>query len=454
MPTTLAIDIGSSSVKAAILQGTTPVSPLVRAPFKTLYDNVRAEARATDILRAVSKAARETLRQNTATRPELVALSTMSPSWLAMDSRGQPLTPVVTHQDRRSLDEARRIEKEVGRGKHLAITGNRPVPGGISSTTAAWFARHERSLLKKADLVGHIQTYLLRALTGARAIDPSNASFTGLYHTVALDLPTDGSSLWDDELLSIVGLKKNQLPSVLPGDTVAGALTPHGARALSLPTGTPVLTGVVDTTASMLLGGAHPGMMFNSIGSTDVLAVVTTDPRPGPDHLTRHLGIGQKWVHVMTLSAAGTALAWAGKTLFSELSDPAFFSLVAKLARKPSVAPPASAVTFDPHLAGSRTSVEQPLGAFTNLRLSTTREDMLAAVIESLSQASAARITHLRKVTPHKISTEILRTGGAGKLLGPILYRYWPKLKTPYRFTDIPEATVLGLGQLASGLPV
>src|SRR6267142_5040143 len=85
---------------------------------------------------------------------DAIGLTVMAPSWVAMDHEGEPLTPVITHQDRRSVEIARELEKKVGKQRHLKLAGNRPIPGGISSTTWAWFLKHEPRIMKKADLCG------------------------------------------------------------------------------------------------------------------------------------------------------------------------------------------------------------------------------------------------------------------------------------------------------------
>lgn len=470
MVTTLAIDVGSSSVKAAVLVGTRPVSALVREGFATRYDGVRAEVDPREILRAVGKAARGAVHSSVGKPVEVVAMSAMSPSWIAVDRKGEALTPVVTHQDRRSVHEARRIEAEFGKEKHLAITGNRPVPGGISSTTAAWFARHEKGTMRRSALVGHVQTYLLHVLTGARAADRSNASFMGVYKTTEMP-ETDADSGWHEGLVKLAGLKLTQMPHVLSGDTVAGELTSRGARMLGLRSGTPVLTGVVDTSAAVVLAGALPGMLVNVSGSTDVLAVVTETPRPDERYLTRGLGVGRKWLSVSTISAAGSAVAWARRALFSELEENDFYRVVAKVSAaydKEEGSSDGATVEFLNGLAGSRVAVEQPTGRFEGLRLSTTREEMLAAVIRSLAKSSAERLDLLKEASSHRIRREVLRTGGTGGLLARILYARWPTVggsngkgsakgrhrRPKYLFSDIPEATLLGLGQLAQGRPV
>src|SRR5206468_3152149 len=113
--------------------------------FQTHYDGVRAEVDTRDIVRAVAKVVGQV---QGAAKADVIALSVMAPSWVAMDRTGHAITPVVTHQDRRSIEAARELEKRVGKKPLLAITGNRPFPGGISSTTCAWFVQHQPSVMR------------------------------------------------------------------------------------------------------------------------------------------------------------------------------------------------------------------------------------------------------------------------------------------------------------------
>ena len=130
--TLLGLDIGSSSIKAGILRDGKIVGPVARESFPTRYDGVRAEVDPAAIMRAIVSAIRDLPQANTV---DAIALSVMAPSWLAMDKRGRAITPIVTHQDRRSVEIATRLLRDVGKRKLLGITGNLPFPGGISSTT-------------------------------------------------------------------------------------------------------------------------------------------------------------------------------------------------------------------------------------------------------------------------------------------------------------------------------
>jgi xylulokinase len=105
---------------------------------------------------------------------------------------------------------------------------------------------------------------------------------------------------------------------------------------------------------------------------------------------------------------------------------------------------PEIGVTFEPYLAGERTSIEQRRGAFTGLTLATTRDQMLEAVIESLVKASAARLA-LLDTGDVKILRRVVVSGGAQDRLDELFHRDWPGRWT---FHAEDEATLRGLGKL------
>src|SRR5881394_1987380 len=274
----LALDVGSSSVKSAILKNGKIAGRIARASYPTRREGVKVEVDTRAILKAVRDAIADVGKR--AKSVDAIGLTVMAPSWLAMDHEGNPLTPIITHQDRRSVDIAREIEKRVGKQRHLKLAGNRPIPGGISSTTWAWFLKHEPTLMKKADLCGHLSTFLHRQLTHARVTDPSNASFMGLYSTL-------DQSGWSDELCSAVGVHSHQLPQVISADGLAGMIVRPAARQFGLTHGTPMTVGCMDGSAPILLAGNIPGQLVNVSGSTDVIALCTDQPKPHENLLTR-----------------------------------------------------------------------------------------------------------------------------------------------------------------------
>ncbi|HNC22619.1 MAG TPA: FGGY family carbohydrate kinase [Opitutaceae bacterium] len=432
MGTTLGLDIGSSSVIAGILRGTKVEAEAPRAFFRTRHSGQSVEVDPDELLRAVRTAIAGL--GGKAKQVDAIHLAVMCPAWVALDRAGRPLTPIVTHQDRRSVAEAKALEARLGKQRHLNLCGCRPFPGGISSTTWAWFRAHQPARLKRADLVGHLNTFLHRRFTGARVTDPSNASFTGLYHTLKL-------SGWSEELCANLGVSPSLLPEVLDADRIGGTILPDAAKEFGLRAGTPMIVGLMDGSAGMLLAGAKVGQLFNVCGSTDVLALCTNRPKPHERLLTRALGVDGKWLQVSTLAAAASAIYWVRDQFFNGMPLEEFRAEFRRLARQ---GPSASGtVRFEPYMAGERTSIDQRQGAFTGLTLASNRTQMLSAVVEGLIRASAERLPLLAAT-----GTPLLRTvavSGGSDRLDQLLHRDWPGR---WKYRAVTDATMRGLGML------
>jgi xylulokinase len=430
MPTLLGLDIGSSSVIAGILHGAEVLVETPRVFFKSRHDGPKVEVDPEELLVAVRKAIAGL--QGKAKHVDAIALAVMCPAWVAMDKKGKTLTPLVTHQDRRSVAEAHALEERIGKARHLKLSGCRPFPGGISSTTWAWYLEHQPQRLQRADLVGHLNTFLHRQMTGARLIDPSNASFSGLYGSLKLDG-------WNAELCANLGIDAGLLPDVVEADRIGGRITAEAATKFGLTEGTPMMAGLIDGSAGMLLAGAKVGQMFNVVGSTDVLALCTDRPKPHEKLLTRALGIGRKWLQVSTLAAVGSSIYWAREQFFRDLTLDQFRDEVHALAKG---GPKASGgVRFEPYMAGERTSIAQRTGGFTGLTLATTRRQLLSAMVEALIHASAARLEVLES-TGTKLLKTVAVSGGSDRL-DELMHRDWPGR---WKYRAVTDATMRGLG--------
>ncbi len=435
----LALDVGSSSVKAAVLEDETILAK-VPEPERFPTDESRpprVQIAAEEIWNAVARAVG---RLGEAVRAaDRIALDALSPSCVLLDAEGGPLTPIITHQDRRSVEQAERIEARFGLDPHLRMAGNRPFPGGIGSTTLLWLRENEPQILDRAATVGMATTFLVARLTGARAIDPGNAGFLGLYDH---GLRAAGAApCWNRDLCKPAGIRLDQLPDILDGATVAGRLKAAAARRLGLREGTEVLAGVVDTSAAFLGVGAEPGRLLNSIGTTDVIALAWPRARPHEQLLTRELGAGALWLSVYTVASGGGSLAWAHEALFPDLKKDEFYKLARDLTARP---PPA--VRFEPFLAGDRMSIRQRKASFEGIDRSVRREDLLRAILEAIALRNAEGMELLtREATP---LPDVFVAGG-GDWLSDFYHRAWPG--DGWRFHPIEDATYKGLARLAAG---
>ncbi len=437
----LAIDVGSSSIKAAFCKNGR-IKHIEHVPISTSLKGREVEIPAAGLLKSFRKA----VRHITASHGHIdaIAMDSFCPGVVALDKHRAVLFGCVTHQDRRSMKQAEEIEQDIGAQRHLQLTGNRPFPGGIASTTLLWFKQNKPAEFKRIACVGQPTTLLLDHLTGQWVIDPSQAAFLGLYDSIKL-------SGWIPELCQRIGLTESQLPKLLFADQIAGKVTRAAAEQLGLSEGCPVFASMVDTSAAMLSTDCRPGRMVHSAGSTDVLALCLDKPAPAGDILTRPLGTGhrlaKRWLAVSTIAAGGSTMHWLKDNLFADYSSKKFHKLTAHIGRQLQDQKPGGKadmeVAFAPYLAGDRTAMEERTGCFDHLTLANTREDMLRAAVLALAQASRQRFDRLSQI--REVHSEIFTMGGQTQL-ADIMHDQWPGKHT---FTPLENEAMTGLNRLA-----
>ena len=302
-----------------------------------------------------------------------------------MDARGKARLPVITHQDRRSVAEARGLVGALGKKWLLAHTGNLPYPGGIGSSTLAWIAAQQRGVLRGDARVGQLSSLIGHLLTGEWVIDPSQAVFLGLWDIQAWK--------WSAPVCAAVGVRVESLPRCGWADAKIGGLAEKVARAWGVASGIPVVGGFVDTSAAVLQTPMRAGKLTQNSGSTVVLGLCVKTPGPVEGVLTRPVGVKEGgWLAVRTIASAGSAIAWARRELFGDVSDGKWKRIVGAAC---AVADPEAGPVCMPSFSGDRAAIEQMAGAsFHGVTLATSKEELLGAIVHGLLRESARELWH------------------------------------------------------------
>ena len=172
-------------------------------------------------------------------------------AWLWLDARAAPTV------ERLAADDAdRRRFEATGTGLNTCQQG----------AQLAHMDRHFPELLAGAEVAMHCKDWLYLNLTGVRATDPSEVSFTfGNFRT----------RRYDDDVLAALGLthRRHLLPDVIEGTETTHPLTAEAAAASGLKAGTPVCLGYVDMCMTALGAGVRSegrNAACSAIGSTGV----------------------------------------------------------------------------------------------------------------------------------------------------------------------------------------
>lgn len=401
-PAALAIDLGTTAAKAAVVAADGSLLGAATRPVATSLGLGRsAEQDPEEVWTAVLGAAAGAVvaaGPAAARRVGVVCATSQWASVVPVDAAGRPVGPMVLWLDGR------------GRG-HLAALGRRD-----PTAAARWEQRHG---MRPGGSLGHVlhlqhdrPDVHRRTAAYLEPMDYLNARLCGrLAATACTAMPftlTDQRDLgavgWCDELIAGAGVDASRLPPIVASPSVLGVLPDHLADVLGIPRGTPVATGANDSVAAAVgTGAVDRGRATVVIGTTGVLTghhpdrVVAADrflatmpsALPGRGFLMAEAGLGGKVLETVLddlLPGDGPAGDRpADDRPAGDRSADDRYAAASALAG--SVAPGAGGVMFLPWLAGSLAPAPDGRlrGAFLGLGLGTTRAQLLRAVLEGVS---------------------------------------------------------------------
>jgi xylulokinase len=259
-----------------------------------------------------------------------------------------------------------------------ALTGNRVSASTTLAAGLLLLRDIEPEAFRGADVAGLVGTWLGKWLTGELGVDPSEASYTGVFATTVLD------GGWLEDLLEDrLHLSPARLPPIRQSLQTLGLLTRSAANELGLPVGVPVVMGAADTPAASYALGASPGSRpYFSMGTTHVVSACLGAPEPEPLALQRADVRPGQWL-LNGVTCGGDALAWGATTISAgvPVSVPELVGRAAGVDRHSAVDAP----TFIPHVRAERGPLwlDQPCSRL--IERAPARDDLAArGVVEGI----------------------------------------------------------------------
>ncbi len=431
-PDILAIDVGTSGLKLGVFGPDLERRAVARRSYNPhLYGNGRADIDPAIWWEAIRSCCAEIAAD--LADVGIVSLSVTTPGLTPMGPDGTALAPAVLFLDGRSHEQARRIRELVGEETFLEESANLPVSGGSSLASILWFRDEEPAIWEATAKFGHCNTYIVRRMTGRWAIDPSTTSITGMYNTVDDDLR------WNERVLGAAGIPPHLLPPLMLSYDAVGSILPEIADELGLPSDCVVLCGGNDATLAAVSGGiTEPGDVSIISGTCDIVSVCTNRPIASPEFNLRCHVIPGRWLTFYVLNAGGEGLEWFRRVFCRELDADTFYEtylpgVLADFFGDPDVDERERELPeYDPHLGGSRYSVERLKGGFSGVTLQTSREDLLVSLVRGNMAYLGRHLASLARSL--EFGPRIGLSGGGARIqgmlearrrwTGPFEYRY------------------------------
>lgn len=392
-PLILALDIGTSSVRAALYDrlGRAVEGAEMREPHQ-IYTTVEgaAETDADALLAIVWRCLDGALFRAgpLATQIRGVATCTFVSNVLGIDATGQAVTPVTLYADTRAASEVARLKAKFDEAAVHDRTGCH-FHSSYLPARFLWLARARPDLFRQAARWVSIGEYLELKLFGATAVSYSVASWTGLLdrHRLA----------WDEVLLAALPVRIEQLSPLTDVNVPRYGLRPEFAARWPALRHVPWFPAVGDgATANIGSGCVSPARVALTVGTTSALRAVVDGPVPHvPAGLWCYRVDRQRSLPGGALTEGGNLFTWMRATL--QLGD------LAKL--EPALAamePDAHGLTVLPFLAGERSPgwVDHARATLHGLSLATTPLDILRAGLEAIAYRIALVFERLRALLP------------------------------------------------------
>lgn len=439
-PLVLAVDIGTSSARAAVYDaeareiGATDAH--VKREFTATPDGGaedEAEDLLADVVRVIDDAHARAVSQNL--KVEAVAVSCFMHSLVGVDAEGRAVTPVYGWADTRAASEVERLRELFDERAAHARTGC-PLHASYWTAKLPWLRRTEGHAFARAARWLSFGEYLLARLCGETAASVSMASGTGL-----LDVRR---CAWDEGVVAGLNLTNDNLPR-LADDAETFALSEDFSARWSLLSGRPVFAvygdGPANNVGAVCVTKREIALMVGTSGAMRV--VYEGEP---PNDLSASLWcyrLDRRRVAVGgALSDGGGLYEWMRETLALTGDDERIEREIAAMQ------PCAHGLTILPFWAGERSTHwnAHARGAILGLRTHTRPAEIVRAALEAVALRFAAIASDLEAHAP---GAQLYASGGALRHS-----RAWTQLIAdatgrPVRLSRAREASSRGVALLA-----
>lgn len=368
-----------------------------------------------------------------------VGLSTTCPTTILLDKDHQPLRHAMVYLDGRADGVVRSV---VGQDMvaFQGRSGNRASTSTCWAANLLWVKQNEPELWKNVRHVCMLNSYIALRLTGKLAIDPTQASYSGLMDVTQL------TPQWHPDLVDLWQIPPRLLPPIRQGSECLGSVGKAVSGVTGIPAGAAVALGVADTAAAAFaMQLKDNGQAFESVGTSGVITFCMDQPDFEAGFLNRHHVYPQRWLAHGAMSTLGGSFGWLQSKIWPEVRSLAELERLAQESL-----PGANGLIFLPYLSGERSPIwdSEASAAWIGLRLSHTRADMVRAVFEG----TVFGLRQIVELAEAKWGLRPQRMVGVG---GGSHSRFWAQikadiLKLDYGTTEFQDASALGAAMLGA----
>ena len=375
---------------------------------------------------------------------------------LAVATQGEAVTPVAKNGsflhngivtfDAHTAPLVRWWEKRMPRRRIFEISGM-PLHGMYSASKILWWKQNRPDVFRKASRFLCYEDLLYRQFGLEPTIDPSLAA-----RTMLLDI---NKGTWSTELCRTAGIDPARLARILPSGAVVGELGAKAAKEFGLPAGVVAVTGGHDQPCGALGAGVvEDGVGTYATGTVECITPAFKKRVVHPKLLENNIAcyphvVPGLFVALTFNFTGGSLLKWYRDTLADAQKGQAksagkdVYDLI--LSETP---PEPTSIFVLPHFTATGTPHfdTDSKGVIAGLRLSTTRGEIVRAILEGVTYEMAL---NARVLGECGAEIESFRAIGGGAKSPTWMQLKADLLGKPVHAMRVSEAVCLGAAILA-----
>jgi xylulokinase len=375
---------------------------------------------------------------------------------LAVAAQGEAVTPVsrdgqflhngIVTFDARTAPLVEWWDRKLGR-RRIFETSGMPLHGMYSASKILWWKQERPDVFRKAKYFLCYEDLLFHELGLEPAIDHSLAA-----RTMMMDLSREA---WSDEICGAAGIDPKRLARLLPSGSALGEIGPKAAKEFGLTAGVVAVTGGHDQPCGALGAGVvEDGVGTYATGTVECITPAFKKRVVHPKLLENNIACYPHVVPGLFVSltfnfTGGSLLKWyrdtfarTEKVLADTQGKDVYDLILAEAPKEP------TSLFILPHFTATGTPHfdTESKGVIAGLRLSTTRGEIVRAVLEGVTYEMALNASVLGDCGAEIESFRAI--GGGAKS------SFWMQLKAdllgkPVHAMKVPEAVCLGAAILA-----
>ena len=410
----LGIDVGTTGCKVIAFRGDGQILAQAYGEYPLIHPQPGwSELDSNIVWERVSDGIRQVAAETKADPIEAISVASQGEAVTPVRENCEVLDNAITTFDSRTIGICEEILQGISPLEVMQITGM-PLSNIHTLAKLVWIQRNKPDLYKDVWKFFGFEDFVNFRLGVQLAVDHSLAARTMCFDII--------NKCWSEKMLGLADIDVSLLPDTVPSGTIIGEIGTKVSGELNLPKGVVVVTGGHDQPCGALGAGIiRGGELMDATGTVECIAPAFSEPVINQQMIDGNFAcyphvIEGLYVTLGFVSSGGVVLRWFRDTLAqAEVAQAAderrdvYDILLEDIPDSPGT------TMLLPHFTGSGTPHLDltSKGAIVGLTLSTTKGELVKAILEGISYEIKQNLTMLENAGVE--INEVRAIGGGAK---------------------------------------